>query len=151
MATEKKRRSSALLPSQEIFVDAVMTGASQAEAGRLAGVQNGAGIARSEKVQAEIAAAREELINLTTIKRVDVIDGILDGIQVARMQGDGGNMIRGWVEISKVLGLSAPEVKKIVLTTTQQRLRSKFEELSDEDLLAIAEGRVIEGEASVPE
>ena len=95
-------------------------------------------------MQEEIARAREEITDATTLKRLDVVEGILDGIGVARMMSDGGNVIRGWVEISKILGFAAPEVKTINLNINQQRLRTKFEALSDEDLMAIIEGEAKE-------
>ena len=43
-----------------------------------------------------------------------------------------------------MLGYYAPEVKKLEISDNQKRLQSKFESMSDEDLM-----RVIEGEASV--
>jgi phage terminase small subunit len=64
------------------------------------------------------------------------------------MMADPQAMIKGWTEIAKILGHYAPEVKKIELTLSQGRMRTKFEALSDEDLLAIAEGRVIDGEST---
>jgi hypothetical protein len=108
-------------------------------------VSNSTQTLRSEAVKAEIAAARAEVSDLTTLRRLDVIEGIMDGIGVSRMMSDGGNVIRGWVEIGKILGHYAPEVKNINLNLSHQRLRSKFEELSDEDLLRIVEGEVIGG------
>ena len=64
------------------------------------------------------------------------------------MQGDSGNVIKGWVEVGKVLGHYAPEVKRIELTMDQGRLKSKFEGLSDSELLAIQQGRVLDGECT---
>jgi len=143
-----KRKGSAMLnPRQEAFVEAIMENHNPAAAAEIAGIQNGSAVLRSEKVRTEIAVARAEISNLTTLKRLDIVSGIMDGIGVARMTSDGGNMIRGWVEIGKFLGLAVPEVKKIELTINQARLRSHYEALSDEDLLRIAEGNVIEGEA----
>ena len=59
------------------------------------------------------------------------------------MMSDGGNIIRGWTEIGKILGLYAPEVKEVKITVGQARLRTQYEALSDEQLLAIAEGKQI--------
>ena len=101
---------------------------------------------RVEGVKQEIARARGEISNLTTLKRVDIIEGILDGISTARMMSDGGNMIRGWTEIGKILGVYAPEVKKVEITNSQARLRTVYEALSDEQLLAIVKGDVVDGE-----
>jgi hypothetical protein len=48
-----------------------------------------------------------------------------------------------------VLGLYAPEVKKVEISGSQKRLQSKYEAMSDTELLDIIEGRVrlIEGES----
>ena len=136
-----KHKKSALTENQAAYVEAVMTGQSVTAA-----VQNPTLTSRSETVIAELARVRAEITDLTTLKRLDVLEGMMRGIQIAEMVADAGNVIRGWAEIAKILGHYAPEVKQINLNVNQQRLRSKFEELSDEDLLAIAEGRTIEGE-----
>ena len=133
-----RRPSQVLTEKQQAVVDAVLTGQPVSAVSK-----NPTLSLRSETVQREIAAAREELSDLTTLKRVDIIAGLMDGIEVSRMTADGGNVIRGWTEIGKILGLYAPEVKQINLNIEQQKLRSKFETLSDEDLLRIVEGEVI--------
>lgn len=131
------RRPSALSPKQSAFVEGVLTGKSRNKSAIDAGYPNSSAPDSSELIRLEIAQAREKLTDLTTIKRVDVIDGILDGIACARMQGDAGNMIKGWTEVAKILGHYAPEVKTINVNMNQQRMRSKFEAMSDEELLAL--------------
>jgi coproporphyrinogen III oxidase len=133
------RRKSAVTEAQAAYVDAVLTNTPVS-----ATTTNTQQMARSAAVQEEIARAREEITDATTLKRLDVVEGILDGIGVARMMSDGGNVIRGWVEISKILGFAAPETKTINLNINQRRLRTKFEALSDEDLMAIIEGEAKE-------
>ena len=130
---------SKLSVNQQNAVDAVMTGAPMP-----ASVLNPTLVLRSETVKQEIARARTEISDATTLKRLDVVEGILDGIGVARMMSDGGNVIRGWVEISKILGLAVPEVKTINLNIHQDRLKAKFETLSDAELLEIMEGEAKE-------
>lgn len=99
---------------------------------------------RSETIKAELAAARSWLTDTTQITRLNTIEGIIDGIEMARMMGDPGNVIKGWCEIAKILGHYAPEKKQIDLTIHQQALRSKFEAMSDEQLMALSQGRTIE-------
>jgi hypothetical protein len=144
MAT-RKRTPSAL---QEAFVDAKMEGKSDSQAAVAAGCLPSAGsqMAASPTIKEQLALARQFLSDTTQIKRLDVVEGLMDGISMARMQGDSGNVIKGWTEIAKILGHYAPEVKKIELSISQERLRSKFEALNDEELLALAEGSVVEGE-----
>lgn len=131
-----------------MFVNAVMEGKSRHQAAVAAGYPNSTGFDRSTAVKEEIARARAEVSDLTTLKRLDVIEGIMDGVQIARLQADAGNVIKGWTEIAKILGHYAPEVKQVNLTIGQERLLHKFQALSTEDLLAIAEGAVIDGEAA---
>lgn len=134
----KNRRPSKLTDIQQDYVDAKLTGVPVPDS-----VTNPTLTARSETVKAEIARARQEVADLTTLKRLDVIEGILDGINTAKFMSDAGNIIRGWTEIAKILGHYAPEVKKVEVTVGQARLRSQFEMMSDEELLAISEGKVV--------
>ena len=138
MATTRKP-SKMLTESQAAYVDAKMTNAVMP-----AVVKNPTNTGRSQTVQDELARAREEITDLTTLKRLDVIEGIMEGINVAKLTADGGNMIRGWVEIGKILGVYAPEVKNINLSLSQDRLRAKFEGLSDQDLMDIIEAEVVQ-------
>lgn len=137
------RRPSGLLESQETFVDAVMAGLSDSAAAAAAGNTNGTQMANVPRIQEEIARARQQIEDTTLLRRVDIINGILSGIQQAQLIGDPANIIKGWVEIGKILGHYAPEIKHVILTDGQARLRTKYEALSDEELLAIAEGKEI--------
>jgi len=121
---------------QQKYVDGVMTGKSRHASAIAAGYPHAQAPELSLTVKEEIQRAREKLTDLTQIKRLDVIDGIMDGVAMARMQGDAANVIKGWTEVAKILGHYAPEVKTVNLNIGQQRLKSKFEALSDEDLLA---------------
>lgn len=139
-----------LSEKQQKFVDGVLTGKGRNRSALDAGYANSCPLDSSSRVRFEIAQAREKLSDLTTIKRVDVIDGIMDGIAMARMQGDSANVIKGWSEVAKILGHYAPEVKRIELSDNQQRIRSKFEALSDDELLAIQDASIIDVDAKLP-
>ena len=140
------RPRSAVTEKQAKFVEAKLHGLSDNAAAQAAGLANGTNASRSPTIKEQLTAARRWLTDTTQIKRLDVIEGVIDGIEIARMQGDAGNVIKGWTEVGKILGHYAPEVKRIELSANQGRLRAKFEALSDEELLAIQEGRVIDGE-----
>lgn len=129
------RGPSKLTEKQSAFVDGVLTGKSRNASAIAAGYRDSTIPDSSETVRAEIALAREKLTDLTQIKRVDVIDGIMDGIACARMQGDAANMIKGWTEVAKILGHYAPEVKTLNINMNSQRLRSKYEAMSTEELI----------------
>ena len=133
---------------QAKFVEATLKGLSATAAAVAAGAAPGAGHAmiNSATIKHELSVARNWLTDTTQITRLNTIEGIIDGIEMARMMGDPGNVIKGWCEIAKILGHYAPEKKQIDLTIHQQALRSKFEAMSDEQLMALAAGRTIEGE-----
>ena len=101
-------------------------------------------VAKSEAVQAALREARDELSSAAQITRADVLDGFMEAINLARLSADPQAMIKGWTEVGKMMGYYAPEVKKLEITGNQKRLQSKFEAMSDEDLM-----RVIDGEATV--
>ena len=142
------RARSAVTEAQGKFIEGKLAGLSDHAAAVQAGQPHAGALAKSATVKEQLTAARRWLTDTTQITRLDVIEGVIDGIECARMQGDSGNVIKGWTEVGKILGHYAPEVKKIELSTNQGRLRAKFEALSDEDLLAIAEGRVLNGECA---
>lgn len=143
------RPRSKLTEKQETYVNSIMEGKSKRSSAKAAGYPSAQGLEKSEIVKQEIAKAREQVSDLTTLKRLDVIEGIMESIACARMMSDPAGIRQGWVEIGKILGVYAPEVKQVNLTIGQERLMSKFQALSIEELLAVAEGtQVIDGQAS---
>lgn len=130
-----------LTEAQKVFVEKKMEGCTDNAAAIAAGQPHATGLTRSEVVRAELAAARRWLTDATQIRRLDIVEGIIDGIEIARHLGDAGNVIKGWVEVGKILGHCTPEVRVQNMTINQMHVRSKFESMSLEDLLAISEGR----------
>ena len=49
--------------------------------------------------------------------------------------------IRGWTEIGKLIGAYAPERRKVEGSLEGQKLQAQIAAMSDEELLAIVEGR----------
>ena len=151
--TAERPRSILLTAQQAAFVDAKMLGKDNIDAARAAGykspITQGNNIEKTASVQAALAAARDELSSAAQITRADVIDGFMEAINMAKLAADPTAMIKGWSETAKVLGLYAPEVKKVEISGSQKRLQSKYEAMSDMELLDIIEGRVklIEGES----
>lgn len=142
--TAERPKSIVLSEKQAIFVDRVLEGADGYEAARKAGYANphshAATVYKTDAVKKALAEARDELSSAAQIKRSDVIDGIMEAINLARLAADPATMIKGWTEVGKILGHYAPEVKKLEITDNQKRLQSKFEVMSDEELLRVIEG-----------
>ena len=150
--SRKKSAVTGLTETGYLVAEAVLDGKNFTEAAKIAGCtpSNVSTLVRTSKdVKAYLEAHRSELRNAAQIKRGDIIAGIMEAIDVARLAADPSSMIRGWAEIGKMLGLYAAEKKELVVTDAQRRIQNKFEVMSDEELLAYAEGKIIDGECSI--
>ena len=146
----KKRKPSAVNPRHKQVVDAIMEGANESDALRAGGYHpvGGRNVMRKEEVQDMLAEARAEVEDLTTIKRLDVLDIFMEAIDMARTLADPGQMINGADKVAKMMGYYAPEKKLVELGVGQNVLQAKFQQMTDEELLEIAAGRakVVDGE-----
>lgn len=138
-----RKKSAVLTEKQSVYVDNILEGKSKADAARAAQypTTNTAAVDRSKAVQEALANARAKLEDVTTLRRVDVLEGIMDGIQMARILGEPATMISGWKEIAKIMGYYAPETKRIELSTDQANVQKKLEMLSDSELLEMLQKR----------
>jgi len=135
---------------QEALADGILSGMSTAQAQRVAGYSPKSVLGpKSAIVQNILDEARANLRRASNIKKADVVLGVLDAIDRARLAGEPNTEINGWKEVAKLLGHYAPEVKRIDLTLTQGRIKSKFEQMSDEELFELASRNVLEGEFEV--
>ena len=147
---QKKRKPSAVNPRHKKVVDAIMEGATESEAMRAAGYHpsHGTNVMRKEEVRDMLAEARAEVEDLTTIKRLDVLNIFMEAIDMARTLADPGQMINGADKVAKMMGYYAPEKRLVELSVGQNVLQAKFQQMTDEELLEIAAGRakVVDGE-----
>lgn len=146
----KTQREKSIVMKQKVFADAILEGATQCDAARAAGYHpaSAATVMRNEQVQQYIEEARHVTEDLSTIKRLDVLNMFMEAIDMARTLADPANMINGADKIAKMMGYYAPETKRIELTTDQAVFHSKLRQLSDAELMELAAGtaRVVEGE-----
>ena len=127
-----------------------MEGATESDALRAGGYHpvGGRNVMRKEEVQDMLAEARAEVEDLTTIKRLDVLNLFMEAIDMARTLADPGQMINGADKVAKMMGYYAPEKRLVELSVGQNVLQAKFQQMTDEELLEIAAGRakVVDGE-----
>jgi len=144
----ERAASVVLKPVKHRVAEALLDGATVKQAAELAGIgeRQVKNVKKASDVRQYLEANRAEVSNLTNLKRADIIAGVMDAIDLAKLAADPGSMIRGYAEIAKMLGLYAPEVKKVEISMGQRAIANKYEAMSDEDLLKIAEGQVIEGQ-----
>ncbi len=136
-------QSIVLTEKQAIFVEEVLSGTDLDKAAEHAGYkghERGQVVHKTVAVQKALRSARDELSSAAQISRADVIDGIMEAINLARLGADPATMVKGWTEIGKMLGHYAPEVKRLEITDNQKRLQSKFTAMSDAELLQVIEG-----------
>ena len=76
------------------------------------------------------------------------MDGMLEAIEMAKMQSEPGVMVAGWREIGRMCGYYAAEKKILDINITAKRAVDKLETLSDAELLEMIEedNEAIEGE-----
>ena len=145
-----EREPSAINPKLQAFANAVMEGAAPSDACRVAGFHPASAhnVMKEEAVKDIIAKARAEIEDITTIRRVDVLNWFIEAIDMSRIMADPANMINGADKVAKMLGYYAPETKRVELTLNQEALSSKLKALSDAELidLAASSAKVIPGE-----
>ena len=146
-----KKRQRELSKQQAIFVAARERGIPRRESAIMAGYK----VDKSGKVPAQIEAgkavqdaltrARAEMQAKTGITKEEVLQGLKDAAEMARVMADPQAMVRAFSELGKMLGFYEPE-KKVVQHEMGKQTMEALRMLSDEELLKLAKGRVIEGE-----
>lgn len=147
---EPREPSVVVNEKQKVFADLILEGKSKSVAARAAGYHpsNVDNVMRQEEVQHYLDEARKELTDLTTIKRVDVLNVFMEAIDMARTLADPSQMINGADKVAKMMGYYAPETLKLEVEQNSKSLANKFRQLSDAELYEIAANRakVIDGE-----
>jgi hypothetical protein len=137
------RKKSVITEKQQTYVDNVLEGKSKSDAARAADMlpTKSTAIERSATVQAALKEARSELEGLSTLRRVDVLNGLMESIDMARTLAEPATMIAGWKEVAKIMGYYAPETRRIELSSDQSNVQKKLEMMSDQELLEMLHKR----------
>lgn len=153
----KKAREKSIVTKQEeiqakqkAFADAMLEGNSKADAARAAGYHPNQvdRVMRTEEVQLYLAEARQEMRDISTIKRIDVLNIFMEAVEMARTLADPAQMINGAKEIGKMLGYYEPEKVDITVSMDTNVLASKMRQMTDAELydLAAKKAKQIDGE-----
>lgn len=150
-APKQPRKPSVIIEEQrKVFADVLMESGSKSKAARAAGYHpsNVDNVMRQEDVQEYLQEARSQIEDVSTLRRVDVMNIFLEAIDMARTLADPGQMINGADKVAKMMGYYAPETLKLEVEQNSKALTNKFRQLSDAELYEIAAGRakVIDGE-----
>lgn len=140
-----------LTERQASYVEARSFGMTKKDAAAAAGYADvnfeGNKLEKLPKITQALVAERAKTAFNLGINKEQVLQGILDAIDDAKLLSDPATQIMGWKEVAKMLGFYAPEVKKIELTGPAARVLDRMQQLSDEELLRIAESDVVDVEA----
>lgn len=135
---------------QKAFSDALLEGHSKADAARAAGYHPSHvdKVLRTEEVQMYLADARQEMRDISTIKRIDVLNIFMEAVDMARTLADPAQMINGAKEIGKMLGYYEPEKLDITVSMDSNVLASKMRQMTDDELYALAakKAKPVDGE-----
>ena len=134
----------------EAYAHAIVTGATKADAARAAGIHPSAlkNQLRQDEIQTMVNEARSELRSISTITKLDVLDIMIEAVDMARTLADPAQMINGAREVGRMMGFYEPETIKIEHNVNHNVMASKFKQMTDEELFAIASNKAkqVEGE-----
>lgn len=137
------------------YIEAREMGMYPAQAARYAGYKDPVKSARHLEHEdpivmeaiAEIEKRNRETLNMT---REKVMEGLLDAIQLAKLNDDAGSMIRGFAEVNRMCGHYEPERKEVtIVSASAAERRRAISQASDEELLKLIGGKMVEGEYEV--
>jgi hypothetical protein len=142
----------ALTDRQKIFVDAVLRGQSQTMAARTAGYsapnQRANLMMKDPKIIEALQQQHYKHEKSVQMTRKRVMEGLVEAIDMAKLQADPGTMVNGWREIGRMCGYYAAERKIIDVNISAKRVIDKLETLTDAELLEMVsqDEEAIEGE-----
>ena len=136
----------ALTLKQKAFAECYLVCRNGSEAARRAGyAKSSARITASRlltnaNIKAELSLKQAELAHKAEITQLRVVNELLNGIAIAESKLDASTVMRGWLEIAKMLDLHQAAIQNVVLSAENEVLRAKYEVLSDSDLMKISAG-----------
>jgi len=98
-------------------------------------------------MQLEVAKHRKSIEKELVVSRNDIIQGLLEVIEDAKLQGETMPRVAAWREIGKIVGAYAPEEHKVTFDGDVTVIQKRIQELADEELhkYRLIEGEVVEG------
>lgn len=147
--SRSSRKQSALLEQRRAaFVEARASGLTVADSMVAAGMQpnDGTGhqLEKNPVVQAMLTAQGRKNAYMLGLTREDVLEGMMEAVQQAKLIADPMAQIAGWREVAKICGFYAPEVKKIELGDSAKTFLQRLEQMDDAELLKLANSEVVD-------
>ena len=92
---------------------------------------------RITKVVAVLQARQAEDAARLSIQRNDVLNGLLQAAEMAKLQCDPAGMVAAWKQVGHLMGFYSPERIKVDMSVQGQTVVNQLERLSDAELLAL--------------
>lgn len=135
-----------LTEKQRLFVKEWASGETILSAAHRAGYSDGGTMAyKMAKDPAVLKLYNEEkrlYQEASQITRKNVIDGMLEGIEMAKLLGEPATIIGGWREVGKMLGYYVEQKKTVNINVQGDVTMKHLNQMGDEDLLKLIKGEV---------
>lgn len=92
---------------------------------------------RKAKVSAALHARQSADATRLSIQRDDVLNGLVEAAEMAKLQSDPAGMVAAWKQVGHLMGYYSPERIKVDMSVQGQTMVNHLERLSDADLLAL--------------
>lgn len=135
-----------LTPRQRLFVDEYVLCNNASEAARRAGYsEKTAGAIATENLQKPairqaIEALRRDNAARLDLTRQDVLAGILEAIEMARVTADPAAMLAGYRDLARMCGFNEPEVDRVEVRPSASAVVARFVAMTDDELAALVSG-----------
>lgn len=128
------------------FCRQVHLGVKTAAAGRLCGIKNPYRVLKRPEVAAFLLQLQKEARDEFDFQRKEVVQGLKEAIDQAKILEEPMAQIAGWREIAKVLGHYEPETKRIILSTEEENRKRQLGMMDEKLLLEMAGNQFIDAE-----
>lgn len=99
-------------------------------------------LARDPAILKLYNAEKEAYAASVQMTRKRVMEGLLEGIEMAKMMSEPASVIGGWREIGKMCGYYEPVRKKVEINVTGDVTMKHLNKMSDDQLLKLIKGEV---------
>jgi len=141
----KQNGGQPLSPRQQKLVEGVGQGMSERAACNYAGLKFSGHYFKDPRIIAGIAEEKRKNAAAAELKRQDIIDGLKEAVLLSKQVSDPHALIKAWSELGRLCGFYAPEVRKLDISVTAKRVITQMEQLSEVELLQLANEELGEG------
>jgi phage terminase small subunit len=128
-----------LTPKQRRFIEYRMQGFLPSQAAKKAGMDEGYGreFENDPRVKEILAAYYQDETEEHSVTRDKVVAGMLEGIEICKLQADGVGVVNGWEKLARICGVAAPERKELSISVEGQLIQHELHQLDEQQLLAL--------------